>query len=71
MRHLGHGADLALVDAAIFALRVLDLQGPVIGVLQMDGLEALVTGVSEPAHGQHMQVLPADPRHLQSNEGES
>ncbi|GIY29365.1 hypothetical protein CEXT_475541 [Caerostris extrusa] len=64
--HFGHGAHLALVDAPVFALRILHLQCPVVRVLQVNGLEPLVAGVGEPAHGQDMEILASDPGHLES-----
>jgi hypothetical protein len=59
------GADLALVHARVPALRVPDLQHPVLQVWRVDGLEALVAGVRVAADGEQMQVSVPDPRHLQ------
>ena len=44
--------DLALVDAGVAGLYVLDLQGPVLVVLEVPGLEALVARVCRQADGQ-------------------
>jgi len=61
------GADLALVHARVPALRVPDLQHPVLEVRRVDGLEPLVTRVRVAADGEQMQVSVPDPRHLQQN----
>lgn len=63
------GADLALVHARVPALRVPDLQHPVLQVRRVDRLKALVTGVRVAADGEQMQVSVPDPRHLQRMKG--
>lgn len=57
-------ADLALVDAGVPVLRVLDLEVPVLGALLVDRPEPLVTGVCVPADGQEMDVPVPHPGHL-------
>lgn len=42
MAHVGCGANLALVDAGVAMLWVLDLQRPVLGVRVVDCPEALI-----------------------------
>lgn len=63
-RDLGQRADLALVDAGVFFLWVLDLQHPRVRVLHVDGLETLVRRVREAPHRQHVEVPAPDPGHL-------
>jgi len=60
----GRGADLALVDAGVLALGVLDAQNPVLGVRRVDRLEALVACVSVPPHGEQVDVAVPHPRNL-------
>ena len=49
---VGRGRHLALVDSSVPVLWVLDLQHPVLGLWLVDCLEALVSRVGVPAHGQ-------------------
>jgi hypothetical protein len=62
--HVRRCADLALVNARVAMLRVLDLQGPVLTVRMVDGTKPLVTGVGVPAHRQKVDVTVPHPRHL-------
>ena len=48
-------------------LRVLDLQHPVLRLRLVDRLEALVSRVGVPAHGQKVDVPVSDPRDLQQH----
>lgn len=58
------GGYLALVDARVPYLRVLDLQRPVLAGRLIDGPEPLVPGVRVPAYGQQVDVPVPDPRDL-------
>jgi hypothetical protein len=62
--HVRGCADLALVNARVAMLRVLDLQGPVLTVWMVDGTKPLVTGVGVPPHRQQVDVTVSHPRHL-------
>lgn len=64
MTHMRSGADLALVDAGVPVLRVLDLEVPVLRTLQVDRSEPLVAGVRVPADGQEMDVPVPHPGYL-------
>lgn len=59
----GRGADLALVDAGVLALRIFDAQLPVLGVRRVERLEALVARVRVASHGEQVDVPMAHPRH--------
>lgn len=58
-------ADLALVRARVPALRIPDLQGPVLRVRRVNGREPLVGCVREPVHRQQVNAAMPYPRHLQ------
>jgi hypothetical protein len=65
--HVWGCADLALVDAWVSVLWVLDLQGPVFTVRVVYSTEPLVTCVRIPAHREQVDVAMSHPRHLQQN----
>jgi hypothetical protein len=65
--HVWRRADLALVDAGVAVLRVLDLKGPVFTVRVMDRAESLVTCVRIPAHRKQVDVAMSHPGHLQQH----
>lgn len=62
--------DLALVHAGVAAVRIVDAQPPVIGVLELGG-DARVAAVGEPADGEQVEAivgrLALHPRHLFGN----
>ena len=58
---------LAFVLPGVAVLDVMDLQKPVVGSLLVNGLEAVVTGVGEPAYCQQVQVTGPNPRNLKEN----
>jgi len=58
---------LALVHPGVPLLSPLYLQGPVLGVLVMGGLEPLVGGVGVRAHRQYVDVAVPNPGHLQNS----
>jgi hypothetical protein len=59
--HVWRRADLALVDAGVSVLWVLDLKRPVFTVRMMDCAEPLVTRVRIPAHRQQVDVAMSYP----------
>lgn len=59
------GRHLALVDAGVPVLGILDLECPVFGLLLVDGTEALVARVSVPSNCEQMDVSVSHPRHLE------
>lgn len=63
--HVGSGGHLALVDAGVPVLRILDLQHPVVRLGHMYRPEALVVRVRVPADRQQVDVPVSHPRHLQ------
>ena len=69
MTDVGRGRHLALVDSSVPVLWVLDLQHPVLGLWLVDRLEALVSRVGVPAHGQQVDVPVPYPRDLQQHLG--
>lgn len=59
------GGDLALVDTGVVALRVEDLERPVLGVRRVNGREALVARVRVAPHREQVNVPVPHPGHLQ------
>ena len=66
VREVRRGGHLALVDAGVAVLRVLELQDPVVAVV--GGAEPLVVGVRVQTHGQKVGVPMTNPRHLRQNQ---
>lgn len=66
MAHGGRRAHLALINPAISALRVPDLERPIFRHGVMDAHETLVGSVSKPTHCQQMQVPVPYPRDLEA-----
>lgn len=62
--HVWRGGYLALVDAAVPVLGVLDLEGPVLRVGVVDRPEALVARVRVSTHGEEVHVPVTHPRYL-------
>ena len=60
------GGDLALVDAGVPLLHVLDDEHPLVGGAVVPRSEPLVRRVRVLAHGQDVHVPVADPGHLKS-----
>lgn len=65
--HVGCSRYLALVDAGISMLRVLDLQHPVFSLRLMNGPKALIRRVCVSANCQQMYVPMSHPRHLKQH----
>lgn len=65
-RHLGLGADLALVNARVPLLRRLYLQRPVSGLIGMDHLKSHVGGIHECASAQYVHVPLTHPGYLRT-----
>ena len=65
VREVRRGGHLALVDAGVAVLRVLELQDPVVARGVVRRAEPLVVGVRVPGHGQQVDVAVSHPRHLQ------
>ena len=61
------GADLALVQAGVPRLDVLNLQRPVIRVLGVQALEPAVGDERVPVQGEDVRVPIADPGHLSAD----
>lgn len=59
------GGHLTLVGARVPRLGGRDAEGPLVGSLGVQGLEALVVRVGEYAHCKDVQVPLPDPGHLQ------
>ena len=56
--------NLALVDAGVSLLHVLDDQDPLVGVRVVSRHEALVRGVRVLSHGQNVDISVTYPRYL-------
>lgn len=63
---LGFCIDLALVDAAVALLHVLDAQVVVVAVFRMSDAESPVAGVRVDAGREDVQVSLSHPRHLRT-----
>lgn len=71
MTHVGRRGNLALIDARVSVLGVLDLQGPVFAVGLMDCSEALVACVCVATDSEQVNISMPHPgdlqRHLKGN----
>lgn len=63
LANLGLCADLALIRSGVANLWRAHFEGPLVGPVRVQGLEALVISVRENSHRQDVQVPLADPRH--------
>jgi hypothetical protein len=63
LANLGLCADLALVRSRVANLWGAHFEGPLVGSVRVQGLEALVVSVRENSHRQDVQVSLADPGH--------